>query len=94
MAALNVDRSTSEVVERIEAALLEAIPGAEVAVRGMGGHFEIRVVSDAFAGGSRLSRQRRVLGAIALLMKGADAPVHAVDRIEALTPSEAGGSAS
>jgi acid stress-induced BolA-like protein IbaG/YrbA len=95
MSGLHVDRPAADTAERIEAALLAAIPGAEVSVRGMGGHFEIRVVSDEFAGGSRLHRQRRVLGAIAPLMKGADAPVHAVDRIEALTHSEsAGGPAS
>jgi acid stress-induced BolA-like protein IbaG/YrbA len=88
MSGLDIHRPELAVAERIEAALLEAIPGADVAVRGMGGHFEIRVVSDAFVGGNRLSRQRRILGAIAPLMKGDDAPVHAVDRIEALTRGE------
>jgi acid stress-induced BolA-like protein IbaG/YrbA len=85
---LKINRPAAETSERVRDALLEAIPGADVAVSGMGGHFEIRVVSEVFEGGNRLARQRRVLGAIAHLMKGDDAPVHAVDRIETLTPVE------
>ncbi|HVS15075.1 MAG TPA: BolA/IbaG family iron-sulfur metabolism protein [Thermoanaerobaculia bacterium] len=88
--ALHIHRPAAETAERVREALSAAIPGAEIAVSGMGGHFEIRVVSVAFAGANRLARQRLVLGAIAHLMKGDDAPVHAVDRIETLTPGESG----
>jgi len=55
----------------------------------MGGHFEIRVVAGQFVGKSTLAKQRLVLGAIKELMKGENAPVHAIDRIETLTPEEA-----
>lgn len=45
------------------------------------GHFEIRVVSNVFEGKSLLQKQRLVLSAIAHLMKGDNAPVHAVDKL-------------
>ncbi len=51
-----------------------------------GGHFEIRVVSTAFEGKSLLQKQRLVLSAIAHLMKGEQAPVHAVDKLETIIP--------
>ena len=63
-----------------------AIAGATAEVSGGGGHFEIVVTSTAFAGQSLLAKQRMVLSAIAHLMKGEDAPVHAVDKIETKTP--------
>ncbi len=66
----------------IKAAVEQAIPGARCEASGGGGHFEIVVTSQAFAGQSLLNKQRMVLGAIAHLMKGEDAPVHAVDKIE------------
>ena len=45
------------------------------------GHFEIRVVSASFAQQSRVVQQQRVYAAIAHLMKGDAAPVHAIDRL-------------
>jgi acid stress-induced BolA-like protein IbaG/YrbA len=64
-----------------------AIPGAEVTVRAMGGgHFEIDAVSPAFEGLAIVARHRKVLGAIAHLMAGDHAPVHAIDRLSARTP--------
>ena len=75
------------VPEAIEKAIKEKIEGADVSVRGGGGHFEIAVVSNVFAGKSTLEKHRLVLSAIAHLMKGDDAPVHAVDSIRATTPS-------
>lgn len=63
-----------EVIER-------AIPGARAEVEGAGGHFRIVVTSAAFAGRSLLEKQRLVYGAIAELMKGDDAPIHAVDSL-------------
>jgi len=45
------------------------------------GHFEIRVSAEAFAGRSRVQQQQLVYAAIAPLMKGDAAPVHAVDRL-------------
>jgi acid stress-induced BolA-like protein IbaG/YrbA len=72
----------AEAKSRIEA----AIPGADVEVTGGGGHFEIRVVSDAFAGKRTMPRQRMVYMAIKELMAGDAAPIHAVDRMVCETP--------
>jgi acid stress-induced BolA-like protein IbaG/YrbA len=72
----------AEAKTRIEA----AIPGAEVTVSGGGGHFEIRVVSEAFAGKRIVAKQRMVYMAIKELMAGDAAPIHAVDRMVCETP--------
>ena len=53
---------------------------------GGGGHFEIRVIADTFQGKKTLEKQRLVYQAIAHLMKGPEAPVHAVDKLETLVP--------
>ena len=84
--ALQIHPPPRETVDRIEAAIREALPGSEVAVTGGGGHFEIRVVSEAFQGKKTLEKQRLVYQAIAHLMKGPEAPVHAVDKLETLVP--------
>lgn len=66
-------------------ALEKAIPGAKASVEGGGGHFRVSVVSAAFEGKSTLQRHRMVLSAIAHLMAGDMAPIHAVDAIDART---------
>jgi len=73
--------------DAIEKAIKQKIEGAEVSATGGGGHFEITVTSAAFAGKSTLEKHRLVLGAIAHLMAGNDAPVHAVDKITTRLPS-------
>lgn len=72
----------AEVAAQMKRAIEEALPGArvEVAARGAG-HFELEVVSAEFEGLPRLRQQQRVYAAIAPLMSGDDAPVHAVDRL-------------
>jgi stress-induced morphogen len=55
-------------------------------VSGAGGHFTIEVVSPAFAGLGMLESQRLVYSAIAHLMKGDLAPVHAVDKLKTRVP--------
>ena len=66
----------------LERAITAAFPDGRVEVRDNGGaHFEIRVVSATFAQQSRLVQQQRVYAAIAPLMKGDAAPVHAIDRL-------------
>ena len=84
--ALQIHPPPREVIDRIREAIQAALEDAEVAVSGAGGHFEIRVVSQAFEAKNTLARQRLVYGAIAHLMKGDAAPVHAVDRLETLVP--------
>ena len=51
-------------------------------------HFQVRLVSEAFAGLPRVERQRRVYAVLAAELSG---PVHAFS-LKALTPSEAAGS--
>jgi acid stress-induced BolA-like protein IbaG/YrbA len=72
----------AEAKARIEA----AIPGADVHVTGGGGHFEIKVVSEAFEGKRIVAKQRMVYMAIKELMAGDAAPIHAVDRMTCETP--------
>lgn len=71
----------------IKSAILAKIPDGNVVVDGgSGGHFTISVVSPIFAGKSMVESQRLVYGAIAHLMKGDGAPVHAVDKLTTKTP--------
>ena len=75
------------VLDAIRTAILDKIPDANVDVQpGSGGHFTIAVVSPVFAGKNMVDSQRLVYGAIAHLMKGQDAPVHAVDKLTTKTP--------
>ena len=61
--------------------ILDKLPDAEVEASGGGGHYSLRVVSAAFSGKSMVESHRMVLSAIAHLMKGDDAPVHAIDSL-------------
>jgi len=64
-------------------AIAAALPGARVEVAvGRPGHFAIRVVSAAFAGKPLVQQQQLVYGAIAHLMAGDAAAVHAIDRLQ------------
>ncbi len=76
------------ITDDVRTAIEEAIPGARVQVSGGGGHFEIEVVSEVFAGKRLLDKKRLVYRAITHLMSGADAPVHAVDSMRCLTPAD------
>ena len=55
-------------------------------MNGGGGHYTIEVTSPVFAGKNMLQSQRLVYSAIADLMKGDMAPVHAVDSLKTRTP--------
>jgi acid stress-induced BolA-like protein IbaG/YrbA len=77
-----------DVLAALKSAILEKIPDANVDVQpgSGGGHFTIAVVSPVFTGKNMVDSQRLVYGAIAHLMKGNDAPVHAVDKLTKKTP--------
>jgi acid stress-induced BolA-like protein IbaG/YrbA len=75
------------VVDELRSSIEAAIQSARVEVNAASpGHFEIRVVSESFEGQSRVQQQQAVYAAIAHLMKGDTAPVHAIDRLETATP--------
>lgn len=75
--------TSRSIEESLRQAVLAAIPGAQVEARANSpGHFQLRVVSRAFAGKSSLQQQQMVYAAIGALMRGDHAPVHAIDRLE------------
>lgn len=84
--ALQIHPPPREVIGQIREAIEAALDGAQVEVTGSGGHFEIDVAYAPFEGKNTLARQRLVYSAIAHLMKGDGAPVHAVDRLGTRTP--------
>jgi acid stress-induced BolA-like protein IbaG/YrbA len=84
--ALQIHAPPDEVIGQLRAAIESALPCDALEVRGSGGHFEIRVTSSSFAGKNALAKQRLVFSAIAHLMKGDGAPVHAIDKLETLAP--------
>jgi len=73
--------------DAIAEAIRGALEGASVEVTGGGGHYSIVVTSAAFEGKGMLESQRLVYSAIAHLMKGDGAPVHAVDSLRTLKPA-------
>ena len=74
------------VIDAMREAIERQIPDSRAEVIGGGGHFNIEVTSSAFAGKNMLQSQRMVYSAIADLMKGDGAPVHAVDSLKTRTP--------
>lgn len=84
---LSSPSASVDVAKELRSCIAAALPGAEVdVVAASPGHFEIRVVSSAFEGESRVRQQQLVYSAIAHLMKGDDAPVHAVDHLTTALP--------
>lgn len=71
--------------EEVKSLLESRLAGASVAVSGDGRHFDLIVVSDAFAGLSPVKKQQLVYGA--LQSEIADGSIHAVN-MTTLTPSE------
>ena len=85
---INAGPSPEETIAKMREAIAAVLPeGSEIEI-GSGGprHFDIRVVSPAFEGLNRVKQQQLVYGAIAELMAGNDAPVHAIDKLECVTP--------
>ena len=69
-------------IDAIKQAIADKIGDGKIEVSGGGGHYTIEVVSKVFEGKNMLQSQRLVLGAIAHLMQGEGAPVHAVDSLK------------
>lgn len=85
--ALQIIGQDDDLPRKTREAIENALTGAQVEVVPTGpGHVEIRVVSEAFAGKSRVKQQQLVYGAITELMGGENPPLHAVDRMETITP--------
>ena len=74
------------ITDAIKDAILQKIPDAAIVVGGGGGHFTIEVTSPVFTGKNKVESQRLVYGAVAHLMKGDLAPVHAVDSLVTRVP--------
>ncbi len=73
-------RSTADA---LKASVEEAIPNAVVQVSSSsGGHYSLVVKSENFRGRSMLECHRMVYAAIASLMAGDTAPVHAIDTLK------------
>ena len=70
------------ILNDIRAAIRAALSDADVEVSGGGGHYSISVQSKAFAGKNMVESHRLVYAAIAHLMKGDAAPLHAVDSLK------------
>ena len=77
---------SGSITDAISEVIQGNISGAVVEVSGGGGHYTIAVTSAAFAGKSRVAAQRLVYSAIAHLMAGDRAPVHAVDNLRTIVP--------
>ena len=77
---------SADVVAALREAVLRAIPDAGVDASGGGGHYTLSVVSPVFAGKSMIESHRLVYAAIAPLMAGDAAPVHAIDRLTTRAP--------
>jgi acid stress-induced BolA-like protein IbaG/YrbA len=74
------------IIDAIRTAIEQQLEGATAEVTGGGGHYQITVTATVFAGKSMLESQRLVYSAIAHLMRGDMAPVHAVDSLKTRTP--------
>ena len=84
---LSSPSASTDVAKELRSCIEAALPGSQVeVVAASPGHYEIQVVSKAFEGESRVRQQQLVYGAIAHLMAGDDAPVHAVDRLKTSLP--------
>ena len=76
--------------EDISARIKAAIPDAQVNVSdttGTGDHFAATVVSSAFAGKGPVDRHRLVYAALAAVLNGPAAPIHAL-ALTTVTPEE------
>lgn len=76
------------IIDDIRQAIEAAIESAQADVQaGAGaGHFDVTVKAEVFAGKPMVEAHRLVYSAIAHLMEGEGAAVHAIDRLRTLAP--------
>jgi acid stress-induced BolA-like protein IbaG/YrbA len=77
-----------DIADQIEKKIRTHLRVEELKISTLGDHVSLRIVSSDFQGKTRLERQRMVYAALGDLIMGRDAPIHAVDTMETLTPSE------
>ena len=81
--SLNILDPSADLTVTMRQAIEAAIPGSTATVRANSpGHFGIEVTAASFNGKSMVEQQQMVYAAIAHLMKGDQAPVHAIDRLK------------
>ena len=79
--------NSANIIDQMRTAIESAVECRELSIdTGSPGHFAIRVVSAAFTDPGRVKQQQLIYGAIAHLMKGDGAPVHAIDRLDCVAP--------
>ena len=79
------DSTQVDTTSAIQAAVQSALPDASIQVGSSGGgHFTLVVTSSAFQGRSMVESHRLVYAAIAPLMAGPAAPVHAIDTLKTI----------
>ncbi len=84
---LNSGPDPDTIVRQLREAIGAALPDADVEVRAAGpGHFELAVTAEEFRDKARVKQHQIVYAAIAPLMSGSDAPVHAIDKLECRLP--------
>jgi stress-induced morphogen len=84
---LNSPHDAEPLAEELRARIERELAGARARVRSTAtGHFEIEVECPAFAGKPRVRQHQMVYAAIAPLMAGDAAPVHAIDRLDCRVP--------
>ena len=80
--------SAEAIAKQLHEAITAKLEGAQVEVEiGSPGHYALRVTSAEFEGKSRVAKQRLVYSAIAHLMAGDAAPVHAIDKLDTILPA-------
>lgn len=78
-----LNATPQELANLMQELIEKAIEGAAAAVRPISpGHYEISVKAAALAGLSKVKQQQQVYGAISHLLVGAEAPVHAIDKMD------------
>jgi stress-induced morphogen len=80
--------SAEDIAKQLHDAIAAELPDATIEVTiGSPGHYSLEVRSTAFEGKRPVAKQRLVYSAIAHLMGGDDAPVHAIDTLRTLPPA-------